>query len=262
MKISTIKNSPFFKNKDFYNVISFIILILLWKMISVIIKSEIIFPSPESTFTGLLELLRSGEFFIIIIHSLKRGLFGFSISLITGIIFGFAAGFNKVFYKIFEPFMVMIRTTPVIAVILIALVWFKPDNVPVFACFLMVFPIIYIDTVEGIKNVDIKLLQMAKIYNIRKSRVIREIYLPSLLPFLIPAISSATGIGWKVIIAAEVLSQPKYAIGTGLQASKIYLNINEVFAWTIVTVLLGYIFERIIRTIGSRLVRWDKNYVS
>ena len=55
--------------------------------------------------------------------------------------------------------------------------------------------------------------------------------------FLIAAISTSFGIGWKVVIAAEVLSQPKYAIGTSLQNSKLYLNIDEVFAWTIIAIL-------------------------
>lgn len=262
MKISTIKIKSFFKKKDFYTLLSFIILIFLWKIISILVGCEIIFPSPENTFAGFLKLLKSGELFLVIISSVKRGFIGFSLSLILGVIFGFVAGFNKIFHKIFEPFMVIIRTTPVIAVILIALIWFRATNVPVFASFLMAFPITYVNVVEGIKNIDIKLVQMAKVYNIKKARVVSEIYLPSLVPFLISGVSTAAGIGWKVIIAAEVLSQPKYAIGTSLQTSKIYLNINEVFAWTIITILIGYLFERIIRFIANRTIKWNKNYVS
>ncbi len=84
----------------------------------------------------------------------------------------------------------------------------------------MSFPIICTNVIEGIKNIDIKLIEMAKIYKIKKYRIIREIYLPSMVPFLIAAISTSFGIGWKVVIAAEVLSQPKYAIGTSLQTFK------------------------------------------
>lgn len=262
MKISTIKIKTFLKKEGFYNTLSFILLVLVWKIISLLVGSEIIFPSPEDTFVSVFKLFKSSEFFLVILSSIKRGFFGFLMSLVLGIIFGFLAGFNKTFRKIFEPFMIVIRTIPIIALILIALIWFKADNVPIFASFLIAFPIIYVNTVEGIRNTDIKLIQMSKIYNIRKLRVITEIYLPSLFPFLISAVSTAVGTGWKVVIAAEVLSQPKYAIGTSLQTSKIYLNINDVFAWIIIAIFIGYIFERVIRLIGNRLVKWNKDYVS
>ena len=113
---------------------------------------------------------------------------------------------------------------------------------------------------ECIKNIDPKLLEMAKIYGIKRTRVIKEIYLPSIIPFLTAAISTAFGIGWKVVIAAEVLSQPKYAIGSSLQNSKIYLNINDVFAWTIIAILIGYLFERLIRLIEKKSLKWKREY--
>jgi hypothetical protein len=44
------------------------------------------------------------------------------------------------------------------------------------------------------------------------------------MSFLIAALTTAVEIGWKAVIAAEVLSQPDFAIGTNLQLSKIYLQ--------------------------------------
>lgn len=239
---------------------SVIFLIVAWKLISLIIGSAIIFPSPESTLISLFNLVKTREFFLIILSSLERGIIGFILSFILGTAVGFAAGFNKTFNKLLEPVLVIIRSTPVMSVILIALIWFRATNVPIFASFLMSFPIICTNVVEGIRSIDIRLLQMAKIYKIKKIRIIGEVYLPSLVPFLIAAVSTAFGIGWKVVIAAEVLSQPKYAIGTSLQLSKIYLNIDEVFAWTIVAVFIGYIFERLVRLIEKYTVKWKRDY--
>jgi len=254
MKISTIKRG------NLVTLISISFLIIIWKLISLIINSAIIFPSPESTIISLYNLVKTREFFLIILSSLQRGIIGFILSFILGTAIGFFAGFNKVFYKLLEPFLVIIRSTPVMSIILIALIWFKANNVPIFASFLMSFPIICNNVIEGIRNIDIRLIQMAKIYKIKKWRIIGEIYFPSLVPFLIAAVSTAFGIGWKVVIAAEVLSQPKYAIGTSLQLSKIYLNIDEVFAWTIVAILLGYIFEKLIRLVEKSTIKWKRDY--
>jgi len=248
------------KKDSLYTILSFALLLALWKIISVIINSAIIIPSPESTIISLFNLIKTRDFFIIILFSLERGIIGFAISFVLGVFTGFLAGFNSVFNKIFEPFLIIIRSTPVMAIILIALIWFKANNVPIFASFLMSFPIICTNVIEGIKNIDPKLLEMAKIYKIKRTRIIKEIYIPSIMPFLIAAISTAFGIGWKVVIAAEVLSQPKYAIGTSLQDSKIYLNINEVFAWTIIAILIGYLFEKLIRLIEKKSLKWKREY--
>jgi NitT/TauT family transport system permease protein len=254
MKISIIKKDRL------YTVLSFALLLVIWKIISVIVNSAIIIPSPEITLVSLFNLIKTRDFFIIILFSLERGLIGFALSFVLGLLVGFAAGFNRVFNKIFEPFLVIIRSTPVITIILIALIWFKANNVPIFASFLMSFPIICTNVIEGIKNIDPQLLEMAKVYRIKRTRVIKEIYLPSIIPFLTAAISTAFGIGWKVVVAAEVLSQPKYAIGSSLQNSKIYLNINDVFAWTIVAILIGYLFERLIRLIEKKSLKWKREY--
>jgi len=254
-----MKNSTT-KKDGIFTLISFILIIAIWKISSLFISSEIILPSPEKTIMSLFGLLKTKDFFVIILVSLERGLLGFIISLILGLLAGFFSGFNKIFNKIFEPLLVIIRSTPVMSVILIALIWFKSNNVPIFASFLMSFPIICTNVKEGINNIDKRLVDMAVIYKIKKRRIISEIYLPSIVPFLIAAISTSFGIGWKVVIAAEVLSQPKYAIGTSLQNSKLYLNIDEVFAWTIIAILIGYLFEKIIRFIEKKSVKWKKSY--
>jgi NitT/TauT family transport system permease protein len=248
------------KKDSIFTLISFFLIIAIWKIISLSVSLEIILPSPEKTIISLFNLLKTKDFFLIILLSIERGLIGFIISLILGLLIGFFSGFNKIFNKIFEPVLVIIRSTPVMSVILIALIWFKSNNVPIFASFLMSFPIVCTNVKEGINNIDSRLINMAAIYKIKKRRIISEIYLPSIVPFLIAAISTSFGIGWKVIIAAEVLSQPKYAIGTSLQNSKLYLNIDEVFAWTIVAILIGYLFEKIIRLIEIKTVKWKNNY--
>ncbi|MCJ7665800.1 MAG: ABC transporter permease subunit, partial [Actinobacteria bacterium] len=189
MKISTIKSH--IKDKRNLTIISFILLIVFWKILSLIINSGLILPSPENTFISIFYLIKTGEFYIIILSSLKRGLIGFALSLLLGITFGFLAGLNDTINKLLEPVLVIVRSTPLMSVILLALIWFKTENVPIFASFLVSFPIITSNTIEGIKNIDTKIIQMANIYKIKKWRIITEIYFPAILPFTIAAISTS-----------------------------------------------------------------------
>ncbi|KXZ40436.1 Binding-protein-dependent transport system inner membrane component [Alkalithermobacter thermoalcaliphilus JW-YL-7 = DSM 7308] len=73
----------------------------------------------------------------------------------------------------------------------------------------MCFPIIWTNVVTGVKNVDKKLLQMAKVYKVKNTVILKRIYLPSITPYVSAAFITSLGLGWKVSVAAEVLSHPK-----------------------------------------------------
>lgn len=249
MKNSTIKSS-------YPALLSILILLLIWGAISTGIGSEIILPSPEAVFKELIKIIQSADFLPTVFTTILRAFSAFLIACIFGIFAGILTGFSKFAYSLTRPLLIVIMSAPIISFILLALIWFKSDNVPIFATFLMTFPIITTNVREGIRNVDKGLIEMADIYRIRKWRVLSEIYLPSIASYLMAAVSTAVGLGWKVVVTSEVLSQPQFAIGTSLQNSKIYLETSGVFAWTLIAVTLSFIFEILIRTLEKGLFKW------
>lgn len=248
MKISIIQN----RLRKFFIIIFWV---FIWEIVALIIGQEIYLPSPFSTFKTLFDLLFVKDTYITILHSTYRTLLGFFLSCFGGIILGYLCGINMFLYNLFNPLIGIMRTTPVMSIIIIALLWFKDTNVPIFVAFLMCFPIIWTNTVIGIKNTDIKLLQMCKVYNISKFRVIKSVYFYSAFPNISAAFISALGLSWKVTSAAEVLSLPKYSIGRYLYDSKVYLEIPDLFAWTIIIVFLSFIFEKILSIILKKIYR-------
>jgi len=236
--------------------ISFLLAVALWKVASLMVGLEIIIPSPESTFKSLVSIICSQDFLQIIFETIVRVTEAFLIACIAGILVGLITGVSKTMNALFKPFLVVIMSTPVISFILLALIWFKAGEIPVFVAFLIIFPIITVNVSDGIKSIDYKLVQMAKVYRIKGSRVLTDIYLPSIMSFLVAGISTAVGIGWKVVVTAEVLSQPKFAIGTSLQTAKIYLETSTVFAWTIIAIILSFLCEKAIRLIEARIFKW------
>lgn len=225
---------------------STVVLILLWKLLSLIIGSDIILPSPESAYRALLVLSDDDSFLDSILHTLRRGFTGFFLSAFSALIIGIAAGENRVINILLKPLLTVIKTVPVLSIVLLAIIWLNTENVPVFVCFLVVFPVISSNVIEGIKNVDPLLLEMAKIYRVSRMRILFQIYLPSLIPYLLAGLSTAAGVTWKAVIAAEVISMPRSAIGTGMQYAQIQLNTAELFAWTIVAIIISSISESIL----------------
>jgi NitT/TauT family transport system permease protein len=95
--------------------------------------------------------------------------------------------------------------------------------------------------------VDKNLIQMASVYRVKKKYLLKDIYLPSIKNYVVSGILMCLGIGWKVSVASEVLSTPNYSIGLNLLNSKNTLETPELFAWTIVVVILSFAFEKIFK---------------
>ncbi|MFO8234205.1 MAG: ABC transporter permease [Bacteroidales bacterium] len=235
---------------------SVLFLIGLWQTGSLILDSDLILPSPSQTFVSVYELFVQPDFLSVIGATILRGITGFMISFFLAIILGILAGLHSGFYAFLNPILVTIRSTPVISLILLALIWFDVNQVPVFIALLTMFPFICTNIIDGVRNVEKDLIEMAKIYKVNTKNIIKDIYLPAIAPFIFSGVSSAMGFGWRAIIIGEVLSQPKYGIGTFMQNAQTYLLVDKVIGWTIIAILLSYAFENIIRLIEKRTIVW------
>lgn len=249
MKDSSIKDK-------FVVLLSITGLVIFWGIASAVINSSVIFPSPKETFISFTNIIKIDSFWYIITSSLLRGIVAFIAACLLGIVVGIIVGVNKSADAFIKPGLILIMSTPIVSFILLALIWFKTDIIPIFVAFLMIFPIIVFNVKEGIINIDKDLIEMAKIYRVSHKNILRNIYLPSIMSYLFAGIISAIGIGWKVVVTAEVLCNPTYGIGTSLQTSRIYLDTADVFAWTFIAVLLSFIFEKFVRVMQRRVLKW------
>lgn len=81
-------------------------------------------------------------------------------------------------------------------------------------------------------------------------------YLPGISPYIYSALITATGFGWRAIIIGEVLSQPRYGIGSMMQQAQSYLLVAEVIGWTLIAVLIGFLFEQLLKFGEKRIIKW------
>ena len=189
---------------------------------------------------------------LFLVLSFLRILLGF----LLGVLFGTAlAGLCwrfRLIDALARPLLGVLKSTPVASFIILALVWVKTTWLATVISFIMVLPLIYANVREGIDSADRQLLEMARGFRLSRRKTFRYCYLPAILPFFLSAISSALGFAWKSGIAAEVLGRPARAIGSQIYDSKIYLETPDLFAWTLVVILLSVLLERL----AVRFVRW------
>lgn len=250
MKIS-IKNK-----KLLIGISSVVVMMLLWEWASIKIDSVHILPDPLTTLKSVFNLFIDNDFLLIVSSTLLRGLIGFAIAIVGGIILGIIAGLCSSFDSFMRPWIVVMRSVPVVSFILLALIWFTSASVPVFIGILTMFPMIYTNIIEGMHQVDNKLIDMARFYKVSRRRIITDVYAPAIAPYVTSGISNAIGIGWRAIIIGEVLSQPEYGIGTSLHSAQSFLNVDVLIAWTFIAVIMSYLFEHILRLFERKMIRW------
>lgn len=231
-----------------------LIWLIIWEIISLIVGKELLVPSPISVFERLLSLIITGNFWAQIGTSLLRIIIGYVAAIAAGIILGVITAFSEILNSFFEPIAKIIRATPVVSFILLLFVFVAKDNIPAVTAFLMVLPIVWLNVYDGIKHSNKKLLEMAAVFKISKKKKALKIYIPSVMPFFLTAVKTGMGLAWKSGIAAEAIVNPNFGIGTMLHDSKIYLETTDLFAWTVVIIILSIILEKILIKLVNRLM--------
>ena len=150
-----------------------------------------------------------------------------------------------------------LKAVPVASFVIILLIWAGNRMLSLYISALVALPLLYLNTLSGLKATDPKLLEMATVFHMPTLRRLRFIYLPALFPYLYSAFQTALGMAWKSGVAAEVIGQPLGSMGNGLYNAKIYLETGELLSWTIAIILISYLFERLFLA-GFRILFYRK----
>lgn len=215
--------------------------------------NELLLPYPVTVARALVRLAGSGTFWVTAAASLGRILLGLAAGTGLGVLLAWAVYRSPWADRLLSPALRVIRATPVASFILLVLLWTGKNAVPAIISGLMVLPVVWANLVRGLGETDPKLLELARAYRFSRWKTARLVYLPSLRPYFLSAVTTALGLAWKSGVAAEVLCIPRAAIGTRIYESKLYLEIPDLFAWTAVVVALSLLLEGVLRRV---LARW------
>ncbi|NLP34100.1 MAG: ABC transporter permease subunit [Clostridiales bacterium] len=227
--------------------------LLFWEILYRLIDNEIFLVSPTTVLNTLWDLAGQIAFWQAIAFSFIRIVLGFLLAMVLGILLAILSYNNWIVKELINPIFKVIKATPVASFIILALLWTKASNLSILIAFLMVVPMIYTNVLQGLFARDQKLLEMAKVFRLSRWKKVKAIYFPTVMPYFYSAVSVGLGFCWKAGIAAEVIGIPSGSIGEWLYESKIYLMTNELFAWTIVIIIISILFENIVILILKHL---------
>lgn len=204
----------------------------------------VLLAAPSDVLLRLTKLCVAGEFWASVGFSLLRIGGGFFTALALGVLCAVLAARYPRAEELLAPAMLAIRTVPVASFIILALLLFSARNLALLISCLMALPVLYANTLSGIRAADPQLLEMARVFRVSPWRRARYLYLPQAMPHFRAGCGVALGLCWKAGTAAEVIGMPSGSIGEHLQRAKVYLDMTDLFAWTLVIVLASLVFER------------------
>lgn len=234
------KESGFYK-KIIVKISGGLFFLLVWYLLSCFDDSALILPSPLRVLRDFFVMVLSSDFWSDCGFSFLRCFSAFLISAFFAFIAGLWWGLYPFWRDFFSFFLNVIKSTPVIALILLSVFWFGAGFVPVFAGFLMSFPVITEAIIGALDKFPLNMVEVCREFRLNGFSRLFKVYIPYItLPFL-NAANTSLGIVWKVVVAGEVISIPGRGVGASLVESKNQIDISGVFSSALAVVVFCWI---------------------
>lgn len=227
--------------------------VALWQVAAMAVGQGILLASPVDTLLRLGTLVRTGEFWRSVLFTLGHILAGYALASGLGIALATLAARCAPVADLLAPLLSAMRSVPVASFVIAALIWVPSRRLSLLIVAVIVLPVVYAGTLDGLRQIDPQLTEMARVFRMSRGNRLRCVTLPALMPSLTSALSVAMGLAWKSGVAAEVIGIPTGSIGERLYKAKVYLATPDLFAWTLTIVLISAACTKALRAGLGRL---------
>ncbi|PFV87835.1 ABC transporter permease [Bacillus thuringiensis] len=238
-----------------------VIILIIWQLAGVFgLVSKTVLPTPLDIFLAFQELIKTGELFGHLSISVFRAAAGFFIGGGLGIILGTIVGFSTRSEQYLDPSVQMLRTVPHLAVAPLFVLWFgfgETSKVLLIADGAF-FPL-YVNAFLGIRGVDSKLFDVARVLEFSKRKLITKLILPSTLPNLLLGARLSLGVAWVSLVVAELMGSTE-GIGYMIMDARQFSNTDIVFVGIIIFAFVGKFSDSLVRLLEVKFLRWRDNF--
>ena len=231
----------------------------VWQLASTLVGQALILPGPADVAASLAGLVSSGAFWAKVGFSALRILGGMLAAYALALALAALSRASGAARAIVRVPLMAIKSTPVVCVVVLLLIWLGSANVSVAAVFLMALPGVYFPVLEGLDQIAGGLDEVFSLHGVRGAARVLGCAWPQVLPYVIAASETVVGMSWKAGVAAELIGVPAGSIGERIYQAKLLLDTADLFAWTIAVIALASVCERVflhlVRTSGAAAVR-------
>jgi NitT/TauT family transport system permease protein len=210
--------------------LAFLLVLVAWQVVAMRMTSGL-FPAPLGVAQATYEILVSGLFFEQLVDSFLRIGIGFTGAMVVGTVLGILMGSRRFWERLFQDVLVVLISLPGLIYALLSVIIFGLGlAAPVMAIMVASVPFVAVNIREGVKSINKELLDMGRAYRVREGKVLRQIVMPSLLPFVMAAVRIGFTIAWKVSVLTEVFGATT-GIGYMMRVNFQLFKIRHIMAW-------------------------------
>lgn len=224
----------------------------LWSILAKAISSSIL-PGPIITLKAIIKLLGKSSTYKILAYTIGRITLALLAASIIGVLFGSLAGYYQFVEYVFKPIVIVLRSFPSVALMLILIIFTK--NASFYLVGIVLFPIIYESTLRGVSEIKSEYQSILRLDGQDSIVNIPKVALPLATDYILIGIFQSLGLGLKVQIMGESLMGSTTFIGLGIEIYKAYLNLDMdiVFAYSILAITLIMIADLLTLVLKRKL---------
>jgi sulfonate transport system permease protein len=233
----------------------------IWQTVGAMnLVSSTILPTPVAIGQAFIHLIVSGELFSHLQISVFRAVLGFLLGAGLGLILGTLVGFFNRAEQTMDPTLQMLRTIPHLAVMPLFILWFGFGELSkVLLIAKGAFFPVYLNTFLGIRGVDAKLFEVARILEFNRVKLVAKLILPAAMPNILLGIRLSLGIAWLGLVVAELMGSSE-GIGYMIMDARQFTQTDIVFVGIIIFALVGKLTDSLVRYLESKLLKWRESY--
>jgi NitT/TauT family transport system permease protein len=236
-----------------------LLLLAIWWLVSLAVPPYVL-PRPDRVFARIVQLSRTGDLPLNLVTTLGRVLAGFALAVVIGLPGGILLGSHRALGTFFEPILPVLNTVSSAIWAIFAIIWFGLSPMtPIFVVLMTAFPLIVTNVWQGTQAVNAEYVELAQALRFSRWKTLLKIYLPSILPYFFSGARLAFGFGWRVSLVAETLGASS-GVGYRLRQASDLIQMDQVFAWTIVQVAMMLVIEiGLLQPLERYLFRWRRD---
>jgi len=219
--------------------------------------SPYLFAPPSAIIGAAGQVIGSGELWKYLQGSLKVFLIGTTLGTLVGVLAGIAMARVRLLDLSLEPLVIALYSTPMVALIPLLVLWLGfGDSAKAAVIFLFtLFPVL-LNTYQGVKSVDPKLLEVARSYRSSERALWLDVILPSSLPFMVAGVRLAIGRGLVGMVVADLYTAVS-GVGYLIVRYAQNLQIDRLFVPVVVLSLMGVTLVQGLRWLEARVAPWQ-----
>ena len=242
------------KNKigNLFFILGIILIVIIWIISSKQIDNEMVIPSFEGTIKRVWELLTDISKLLLILDTLLKLIVIIALCSIVCFILAIISYKYEWFSNLINPFITIIRTAPIISLIIILLLCAGLEKTPIYICSFVVMPVIYEQILNSFKSIDKDIIEETKMISNINFKIFIYVFFPITFKYFITSLLTVLGLGFKVLVMAEVFGSTSSTLGGLLQTYRSVGDMQSIFALTIILILIVLIFEGLIKIVYKK----------